>query len=122
MIDTNESQVGNDALEGKTGYPEFTGEVIEFAKKQTFTPNADYILLDYEPAKMAGSIVLPNVAKGLQWVTAKVVKVGPLVKFIKEGDGVVLAVPGIVEQNKGVIVNGERVFFTQEKNILAVVS
>lgn len=87
----------------------------------TIRPNGVNILIQYEKPEKAGEIFLPNQAKGLEFIVALVLEVGPDCKFVKKRDAVILAAKAIVNGDKGVQIGGNRLFFTQENLIVAII-
>ena len=94
---------------------------VQAPEELTFKPNSNYIWLDHEKALKVGEIFLPNKAKGLEWMTAKVLAAGPECKCVAAGDEVLLATKGCVGGDDGVLLRGSRFFFTQENMVVAVI-
>lgn len=78
------------------------------------------LAIEHKPLKK-GDIILPGNVKGLEFITAVVIAAGPECKMVKSGDRVVVAAKGLVNGERGIEVDGHRVFFTQEQVIVAVI-
>lgn len=90
-------------------------------KTMKFIPCADFIQLDVPVTKDEGGIIVPGVAKSASLITAKVLAKGPRCEQVKEGDIVLMMASGIMGGAAGSIIDGRRVYFTQEKYLLSVV-
>ena len=120
-------------IEGDTDSPEteLHSQEIKFPGAQdggapvlapiAIRPNGVNILIQYERPEKAGEIFLPNQAKGLEFIVAVVLEVGPDCKFVKRGDAVILAAKAIVNGDKGVQIGVNRLHFTQENLVVAII-
>lgn len=89
-------------------------------KTTKFKPNSNYIRLDYEKPDKVGEIIMPGQAKGLEWITATALDVGPECKVVQKGDKVLLASKGMVNGANGILVEGRVTFWSQENMIIGV--
>lgn len=87
-----------------------------------FKPVSNYIQIDYRRNGSAGGIVMPGNAKPLEFVTARVLAVGPDCKTVQKGDKIVVATKGIHGGDNGITIDGEKAYFTQESLVVAVVA
>ena len=110
-------------VEGDTHEPEgFPCEVpFTLPAKAAFSPVSNYIQIEYRKQTTAGGIIIPGQAKPLEFVTSRVVAVGPDCKTVKAGDVIVVATKGIHGGEKGITIDGDQAFFTQESLVVAVV-
>lgn len=84
-------------------------------------PNGTNILLRRDQAEQTqGGIILPQKMKSLEFITATVLAKGPDCKFVKEGDRVLVASKALINGEVGIMVEGVRLYFTQEPLIVAV--
>lgn len=90
-------------------------------KNQKLRPHGNYIWLKYEKPATIGGIIMPGKAKGLDWITAEVIAVGPDCKSTKAGDRVILATKGLVGGEDGIFVAGQRWHLTQENMCVGAV-
>jgi len=115
---------GNETYSQEIPFPGGISAPIESAPQLTpisIRPNGQNILIQYEKPEKAGEIFLPNKAQGLEFIVALVSEVGKDCKFVKKGDAVILAAKAIVNGEKGIQIGANRLFFTQEPLVVAVV-
>lgn len=100
--------------------PETHESFIQLVPPLNFQPNGLNILTDYAKPEMAGEFVLPQNAKSLEFVTANVVAIGKDCKFVEKGDRILFAAKALVNGDKGIVVDGRRLFVTQENLVIGV--
>jgi co-chaperonin GroES (HSP10) len=86
-----------------------------------FQPTADFIQVKYQAETKVGGVFIPGQAKPRDYVVVEVIAVGPDCKKVKAGDRVIISTNGIHGKADGILVDGVRVHFTQERVVLAVV-
>lgn len=116
MIDENRNEGGGDEEASHTQQIPFP-----VMTKVKIRPNGNNVLIAWRKESMAGELHLPAKMTSLKFISAKVLATGPECKMVKEGDVVVVALKGLVNGEDGVVVDGNRLFFTQEPVIIAVV-
>lgn len=89
--------------------------------KFSYSPRGMFVQLDIPllTDRRVGNIILPQTAKQLSWLTAKVIGRGGDCKVVEVGMTVLLAKEGMTEVRHD---GADPVFFTQEDKILAIVT
>lgn len=83
----------------------------------TYEPVLDYIQVDYRKPTHAGDLLLPPGAQSqIKFLTLRAITVGPLCKWVKPGDLMLLATMSIME----VTHDGNSCAFTQESKIMSI--
>lgn len=83
----------------------------------TYEPVLDYIQVDYSKPTESGGLLLPPGARTpIAFLTLRAKTCGPLCKWVKPGDLMLLATMSIME----VMHDGNACAFTQESKIMAI--
>ena len=83
-------------------------------------PYGDFLQVDYKKPTMAGNIHLPGTMKAPELISVPVLAAGPDCKLAKVGSHVVLMSNAILGAEKGALLNGRKIFFTRENNIVGI--
>lgn len=110
MID----QLNND------GGVEIPFEVPASLSPLAIKPYGDFIQLDYQKPTMAGQLHLPGNVKTPELIAVPVIAVGPDCKQATVGSKVVLMSNAILGGDKGAMLNGRKIHFTREQNIVGI--
>lgn len=86
-----------------------------------YIPVSNHILLHYEKPTKAGLIQLPGQMKPLDTIVCPVLAVGPDCEQIKAGQRVLILTRALVGGPDGLLVEGQRIFITQEHVIISIV-
>lgn len=87
-----------------------------------FKPNGVNILLQIESSPgVQGGLHLPQKMTSLEFVTAKVLAKGPDCKVAKVGQRFIVALKAIINGEKGIVIEGVRLFFTQENLVVCFI-
>ena len=86
-----------------------------------YLPAGNNLLLDYQKPTMAGSIILPHQAKELDTIVATVLAKGPKCEHIQVGQRVCILTKALIGGVNGLMVEGRRIYLTQEQTVITVV-
>lgn len=87
-----------------------------------FQPYGDFIHLDYQKPTMAGMIHLPDQAKAPELIIVPIIAAGPDCKQAKAGGKVLLMAKAMMGGEQGAILSGKRIYWTQEKFVVAILA
>ncbi len=90
------------------------------APQLTIKPFNDFIQLDYRKPTMAGNIHLPGTMATPALIAVPVLAAGPECKLAKVGASVILMSNAILGGDKGATLDGRKIYFTREQNIVGI--
>lgn len=123
MIDPNPNEGGSESGAQEAAPESNIIQLGQMVAPLRLRPNANNVWLDYRPPgeTKEGGIIVPGSARKLDFVTARVLAKGPDCRMVKEGDKILVAAKGIVNGEQGILIEGRRVYVTQEQIIVAVI-
>src|SRR5688572_25468233 len=99
----------------------FPAGIISGAATPKYIPCGNNLLLDYQKPANVGGIIMPQKAKQLETIVTRVTAIGPDVKDkTLVGKRVVILAKALIGGEEGLMVDGRRVYLSQEQVLIAV--